>query len=78
MFADKAIDFHGERGGERRPGGLYDNAVREGNFTEFEEGWAELPDEVAADAAIEEFADTRNGGGGRELRVDCEVTEFVL
>lgn len=39
---------------------------------------AELADEVAADAAVEEFADAGDGGGCGELGVDCDVAEFVF
>ena len=38
----------------------------------------QLPDEVAADAAIEELADAGDGGGGGEERVDGLVAEFVF
>ena len=70
MFADEPVDFHRKRGREGRPGGLDDDAIRRRDGTEFEESGAELPDEVAADAAIEELADARDGGGGGKLRVD--------
>lgn len=42
------------------------------------QGVGELADEVAADAAVEEFADAGDGGGGGEARVDGEVAEFVF
>lgn len=34
-----------------------------------------MPDEVAADTAIEKLLDTGDGGGGGELRVNCYVAE---
>ena len=37
-----------------------------------------MPDEVAADAAVEELADAGDGCGGGELGVDGQVAEFVF
>lgn len=37
-----------------------------------------MADEVAAYAAVEQFTDTGDGRGGRELGVDGEVAKFVL
>ena len=39
------------------------------------EGGGELADEVAADAAIEEFVDGGDGGRGGELGVYCYIAE---
>jgi hypothetical protein len=78
LFADHAVDFHGERGREGRARGLDDDAVRVGESTQLEESRTKLPNEVAADAAIEQLTDTGNRSGGGELGVDGEVAEFVL
>lgn len=80
MFADQAIDFHGERGRESGPGGFDDDAVWRWDEcgTKFEERGTQLANEVAADAAIQEFADAGDGGGRGELGVHSEVAEFVF
>lgn len=45
---------------------------------EFFKRGRELADEVAANAAVEEFLYAGDGGGGGQLRVDGEIAEFVF
>jgi hypothetical protein len=70
LLADETVDFHGKCGRERGAGGLNNDAVRGGQGAKFKQGGAELSDEIAADAAIEELADAGDGGGGCKLGVD--------
>ena len=70
MLANEAVDFHGKRGRERGARGLNNDAIWGGQGAEFKQDGAELSDEIAADAAIEELADTGDGGGGCKLGVD--------
>lgn len=65
-----AVHFHGEGGGEGGAGGLDYYACGLYGRGELEEGVGELADEVAADAAVEEFAYAGDGLGGGELGVD--------
>ena len=77
-LSSQSIHLHGKSCWECGPTGFDDDPVWMDIFAKGIQSISELTDQVATDAAIEKLLHPSNRRRGGQLRIDSNVTEFVL